>query len=708
MAKVNKIYPSFYNGISEQSPELSLDTQCPDMNDCIPDLVLGLSKRPPVEYVTNLEGNEDNLSLFHSYDRGEGGEQYLFTLGNGATTPLSIFEPNGTERSVTYASTIARDYLSSTASNYKAITVQDRTFVLNTDAEISVDASLTALDGDYDRVAYYWLKRSSGDTNNEYRYAVYIGDPTDPFDVPITFSTSDDQSDTACKELAVLINNFVGLNAIAVGSLLKIWKDGYIDFTYDSWDSWGNQASFGWKGSVNKLTDLPKDFSWLDTYVAITGDDGNDWTDYYVKYNGSSWEETRDPKLIRGVLHNMPISVDREADGTFTVDVLEWDTPKVGNEESNPDPSFTNTKANDIFFYKNRLGIASTDSVILSETGGYYNFYIKTVLDIVDTDPIDISIASNSASKIYHAKPFQNTLFLFTKDGQFELVSQGYLSPKTVSITNVSNYPVEIGVKPKVVNNSLFFISSTGSRQQLREYVKNEDTLTTKGIDLNISTPTILEEPITGISLNGVLGYVICTTASNKMYIFNYKESGNDRVQTAWNKWTIMVNNNVYDVDSYQYQLLDNELYIRTSHTRVDDSKFFVLHKINLIKEPSTVFEDVLLDSDKLEITSSYEPSLLLPDWLPHTGELATPKDKILLKKIQIEGTGSFTAEVYRSDYNTIFSKTYNDSLNDLDLHVNSRVGTCAITIKDDTVNDFLIRSVVMEGFYAPSSKEIK
>lgn len=697
MAKVNKIYPSFFNGVSQQSPELALDTQCPAMNDCIPDLVLGLSKRPPVEVVTSLDGSGDNFSLFHSYDRGEGGEQYLMTLGNGATDPLRVFEPDGTERDVVYASTVARDYLTDIPTQYKAITVQDRTFILDTEATITVDTSLTATDANYDKVAYYWLKRSSGDSNNEYRYAVYL-DGT-------TYNTTDDQSDTACTELETAINASADFNAEAQGSLLKIWKDGYADFTYSTWDSWGNQASFGWKGSVNKLTDLPAEFFWTDTVVAITGDDKNDWTDYYVKWNSSSWQETRAPNLTRGLLQNMPIYVDRLADGSFEVGLLEWEEPRVGNLDSNPDPTFVNQTASDIFFYKNRLGIASNDSVVLSELGGYYNFYIKTVLDVVDTDPIDVAIASNKASRIYHAKPFQNSLFLFTKDSQFELISEGYLSPKSVSITSVSNYPMSIGVKPEVVNNSLFFISNTGNRQQLREYVKDENTLTTKGVDLNISTPTYLEDTITNISLNGVLGYVICTTANNIAYVYNYKDSGQERVQSAWNKWEL-VKGHVYDADEFQYIILDNILYMRTKHT--DTTTFYTLSKLDLVKGDSLQFVDKALDTDKVSTDLAYMPSIVLPDWQPHITEVATPKDKILLKKVQIEGNGSFTAEVYRPDYDTIFSKSYNDSLNDLDLHVNSRVGTCSITIKDDTVNDFYVRSVVMEGFYTPSSKEIK
>jgi hypothetical protein len=46
--------------------------------------------------------------------------------------------------------------------------------------------------------------------------------------------------------------------------------------------------------------------------------------------------------------------------------------------------------------------------------------------------------------------------------------------------------------------------------------------------------------------------------------------------------------------------------------------------------------------------------------------------------------------------------------MQDLDLHVSSKVGNVDITIKDSTVNDFVISSIILEGLYTATSKEIK
>ena len=485
-----------------------------------------------------------------------------------------------------------------------------------------------------------------------------------------------------------------------IGSLLKIYKEDGADFTFDSWDSWGSQASVGWKGSVNKLTDLPKEFSWVNTYVEIAGDESDDFTNYYVKWNGSSWIETRDPQEVRGVLKNMPIKMDRTAlvngVATFTLDLVDWSEPKVGNLENNPDPSFVGYGINDLFFYKNRLGIASSDSVVLSEAAGYNEFYVSTAISILDTDPIDVAVASNQASKIYYVKPFNSSLYIFTKYSQYELTAQGGLSPKTVSLSVTTNYPMDINVEPLVMNNSLYFISTTNNRQQLREYIKTEN-LNVKGIDLNTSTPTYLEEKVTNLVADGVLGMVLCCTSNNTIYLYSYTEDGQKRIQSAWSTWNVLETLD-YTAGSFEYNYLGSTLTV-TCKTASD----YRYHTLEL---------DYNIENDRVDTTYegelSYESSILLPDFYPKFTDVRTPKDKILIKKVTVEGEGNFDVDVYRKDYNRTFSKTHTLSMQDLDLHVSSKVGNVDITIKDSTSDDFVISSIILEGLYTATSKEIK
>lgn len=906
MAKINKVYPAFYNGVSQQSPELALDSNCKDMTNCIPDIVRGLRKRPPLKYKTKRDfatyPEMETATVFHTYDRGEDNEEYILVNTNDSNNPLKVFDSEGNEVLVDYNSdneTNLKTYLN--RGNLKGLTVQDRTWVYSKNAVVGVDKTTTEpLNPDYTKVAYYWLKRGSGDRYNPFNYAVYLNgityacNPNKPSqDIPDP-ATGFEDVDFAAAYLASLINGavaneylseirlnaketrdielFIGkgltlaspstsvtsietdtniifnvdvsnvdydtttgiftatiantslrfTQAAAVsfnfrvlftsnivftcrqeGGLLQIYRADGGDFEFSTWDSWGDQASKGFKGSVNKLSDLPKDMPFSDVYIKVVGDEANSFTDYFVKWNGSSWEECLDPEANRGTLTNMPIKMDRtfvtagikkesiqelysgsdlltylrlretpttlpsqpytytsqldivnnllinsgycvhasingssgyytwselvaaKAASTpiylylyrqitftseslttesidlytdnqiaFSVDFVDWSQPKVGNLENNPDPSFVDRQIQDMFFYKNRLGIASADSVVLTEAANYTNFYVSTAIDIIATDPIDVTIASNQASKIYYVKPFNNSLYIFTKNAQYELTSDGGFAPDTVSINNTTNYPMSIDVEPIVVNDSLYFISTTNNRQQLREYIKTE-TLSVKGVDLNVSTPTYLEAPIKKIIADGVLGYVLCCTAANTVYLYNFKEDGTNRIQSAWSKWTLL---NSLNASNFEYFNLASKVLVMCK-----TSSDYRYHQMLL---DYTVVNDNVDESNG--VAYNYTSSIQLPTYYPQISGVRTPLNKVLLKKVTVQGEGQFDAVLYRKDYDKEYSKSHTLGMQDLDFHVSSKVDDVELYITDSSEKDFSITSVVLEGLYKPSSREMK
>lgn len=718
MAKINKVYPPFFNGVSQQNPELVLDNQCREMINCVPDLVQGLQKRPPLKYVTHKDfatyPEMETARVFHTYDRGEDNEEYIILeTPSDASNPIQVYHKDGTQMNVEYNATHAAQIKAYLANGgLKGLTVQDRTWIFSKNATVDLNYGATApLKANYDREAYYWLKRGSGDRFNPFNYGVYLNgtvyacnpdkpaiggtDAQDP-------ATGFEDSNYAANYLRGIINGSNGFSCEVNGSMLKIWRADGADFTFSTWDSWGNQASEGWKGSVNKMSDLPKDMPFTNTYVQIKGDENNTFTDYYVKWNGSSWEECLDPAADRGQLTNMPVKMDRTSlvggIATFTFDLIDWSLPRVGNLDNNPDPSFLDRQIQDLFFYKNRLGIASEDSVSLTESANYTNFYASTAVDIVDTDVIDITISSNQASKIYYVKPFNNSLYIFTKYAQYELVSEGIFSPSTVALSNATNYPMAIDVEPVVVNDSLYFISTTDNRQQLREYIKS-DNLNVKGIDLNVSTPTYLDAPIKKLIADGVLGYVLCCTEEDVVYLYNFKEDGTKRIQSAWSKWEML--QGFEDNSSEFFNIASTVIVVCKTDT---DYRY---HSMQLDYNVANDNVDTTWDTTEI-LEYPYESSVLLPNYYPMIGDVRTPLNKILIKRITIEGEGQFDADVYRKDYDVTFTKTHTASMADMDLYVSSKVGNVDITIKDSSINDFKITSVVLEGLLTTTSREMR
>ena len=704
MSKINKIYSAFFNGVSQQNAELVLDNQCREMTNCIPDIVRGIKKRPPAKLVGALlpdtNPNIAQSKIVHSYDRGEDDEEYYIMATENSSDPVRVYNKAGVEMNVTYDSATeasCKTYLS--AGNLRGLTVQDRTWLYSRNKTITVDKSLTApLSANYDRVAYYWLKRGSGDRFNPFNYAVYLDNTTFAVD-PVKPSvggtnaqnppTGAEDSDKAAELLAAKINANSTWTCTRNGSILKIVKANGGDFSFTSWDSWGNQASEGWKESVS--------------YVRIAGSEGNKFTDYFVKWTGSAWEECLDPKADRGLLVDMPLRMDRisltSGIATFYIDQIDWSPPRVGNEENNSDPSFVGRKVTDLFFYKNRLGITSDDSITLTEAANYRNFYVTTAIDTVTTDVVDLTVSTNQASNIYFAKPFNNSLYVFTKYAQYEVTNEGPFGPNTVSVESVTNYPMQTDVEPVVMNNSLYFISVSNNRQQLREYVK-ADNLSVQGVDLNISTPTYIDKPVTSLIADGVIGIVMCCTDSGTAYVYNYKDDGASRIQSAWSTWELFEG---ITPDSVEWTSLGTSVGIWMKR-----QGNYVYHQLFLDDKGENNRFDDTYDDTQFQIDLPYKSSVLLPDYYPQLIGTRTPLNKVLIKRVVVEGQGEFESSVYRKDYDVTYTKFHDLSLKDGDFYVNSKIGNVDITLYDDSVNDFKISSVVVEGLFQPTSKEIK
>lgn len=797
MPKIEKTFPSPYGGMSEQSVELMLDQQCTDMVNCVPDLVLGTQRRNGTQYICKQDlGLADKC--FHFYDRGEGDERYFMYLQDSTVAPIRIFDILGNEKTVTFANSVTTaSYLGTDASKLKAITVQDRTFLVNKSKVITqsvVDTPYFL----YDRAAYYWLSRSSNDVNNQYNYAVYLDG--------VAYQFTSNKSDLAATGLAHLISSTAtGFTATAKGSMIKITKTGfysvgqdgrggirvpysdthkyiamranatapieYVDmtlgdttitpieethqykilvqgyqietivggvtdyrtyatleplgwasfkyymkqgsnyinpqirvldilvsdngtFTFDYWDSWGSQASIGWQGSITKLSDLPRAMPFSNVYVNITGDDDSQFTDYYVTHDGSTWVETLNPMDNRADLNNMPIRIDRLSDGTFEVATLTWERPKIGSTVTNPTPSFVNKSLNDIFFYKNRLGFASGGNIILSETGGYYNFYSKTVLEIIDDDPIDIAIPSSDATNIYYAVAFQSGLFVFTKDTQYILKHTDTFSPLTVAFDLISKTPMDTNVEPINASNSLFFISKVGtSSSQLREYKYSNDTLVADGIDLSVQTPSLLPN-ISKLIVDITLGYVIMTsdTTPSVVYCYKYLQQGSERVQSAFFKFSF--NFNIINIFSNRSRVLISRKDLVNSYILSLD---LLLNKSNK--------EDTIDDTITKHQYISY---FTLPRWNIKITKVETPIDNLIVKRVKFIGEGTYDVSIYRKDYGTTTIRTYgSNSTVDGSASILGKNKNVVITLQSHNNKPFRLDSMILEGMYTQTSREV-
>ena len=561
MALVNQTLPGLYGGVSQQTPELRFDTQVTEMVNCYPTVVGGVSKRPPSELL--YQDNTFPTDAFtYVYDRGTGDEQYVICI----TTTGTLEIPAGSYRIFDIVKNkwvidwTPDPYLNiplgaKAKDSFALSTVGDTTFVVNKTITCAMSGVIDDNgDPDWDSTFYYWVKRTNGDDedNKELRYTYYIYDENGN----IAGHTTHHKSTIAAPELAIA----VGSNATHKGSVAKVTNA----TGFSGADSWGNQASRSWVGKIKKLQDLPNDFGFEGAVIEVSGDDNTGFDNYYVKYEGGVFLETFKPGLDNSFdASTMPhkLGVRRNTDGeTYTTffDPIEWGDRKVGDLDSAGEPSFIGQPIQDVFFYRNRLGFLCGDNVVLSESGEYYNFFPTTVTSIIDSDVVDVAVDSNQAIALKYATPFNKELLIFGNKAQFVMSASDVLTPTEVSVQQSTAFDIT-DVKPIILGPNSYFTTEKNNYSSLREYYVQPDSLSNTAADITSHCPNYLPKNITkltGSSQNDML-FALSSDTPNSVYVYNFYWNGEEKVQSAWHKWTF--DGELFNIDvigSYLFVML--------------------------------------------------------------------------------------------------------------------------------------------------------
>lgn len=391
------------------------------------------------------------------------------------------------------------------------------------------------------------------------------------------------RTETIASTLASQINAS-GLFLTSVqGAVIDVWAKDKGDFTIEVGDSWGDAAIKAFKGRAQAFNALPPKAP-EGTILQIVGKTDSDEGTYWVRYEKSYlkegkkiastgvWKEYREPNgYHRFDSSTMPLQLIRKQDLVrykskenplglyFALEYCLWSDRAVGDENSNPNPSFVDNTINDIFLFSNRLGILSGQSVSLTKVGDFFNFFSSTVTDALDDAPIDVDVPSTSVTTLYYAKASRDNLMIFGDDQQFILNSgNDPLSSKTISVAPILSYPFDGSVRPISLGQMTYFLSPRGEGVSVREYFIQNDGMINDAPSVTDHVPDLISRGnrrsylIAGMPNEDIL---FVSDYTNKLYVYKYAWSGDKKTQSSWSVWTFC--RNIKGIITF-----DNRLYI--------------------------------------------------------------------------------------------------------------------------------------------------
>ncbi|MBS7457693.1 hypothetical protein [Coralloluteibacterium stylophorae] len=363
-------------------------------------------------------------------------------------------------------------------------------------------------------------------------------------------------------------------------------------------------APGGTTTAVQTFADLPKGADARDipngSIYAITGDPENGFDAFYVRKEADySYRETIkpglkntiDPKTMPHILRRVPDATN--PDGFyFSFGWQSWETRNVGDDDTNPPPSFIGAAINDVFYHRERLGFLTTESVVMSETGYHRNFWRTTVTQILDSEVIDVSVPSHSIVDLRHAVPYLSALMLFGTDSQHQLTASPLLSPKTVKVDASTNYSASSVVSPVLLGDSLIYVSDRTEWATVREYFISEEAVTADAADITGHVPEYVPGKVRALTAGPDVEMVFVApedASDGQLYVYNTRWAGNDKAQSAWSRWKLSGVGRVLHM-----HIIDGKLYL----VAVSPAGGTELLKIELatIARPTGLPVDVLLD----------------------------------------------------------------------------------------------------------------
>ena len=653
--------PNLLNGVSQQPDNLRFNTQAEVQENMYSSIVDGLSKRPPTEHIAKITSTDQNSGgtfgsgdLFvHLIDYGMDAngilQQYALTIrnpGSSATTPeFKVFDINaGIEVPLTIVGGAANAdfnaYFTPTATQlsngmhqmFKAVSIADFTFIVNTGIVTEMDAAVsTALPA----AALLWVRQGAYSAKYNAKFvrsadtAQIIADiswttgkatvPTNAtgdsvagvvgqnftagpvaIDGPTTNNmrkgdtgvnggldgTNYSDTSTIASQVSGLFGGTTnipqanGAVVVSVNSVNRGYnksREGYAIYirnTNSPVDPFDVVVSDGVGGnglklvykSVTSTSDLPT-IAANGMRVKVEGQVGENKDDYWVKFTGKvgtaehtlaqgTWSETIAPgskykynyKKMPWVLIKLPDNsfVLKAADGTLYNSIagtgVKWAERGCGDDDSNPEPSFIGKTINDIFLFRGRLGFLSDESVILSETGQYFNFWRTTVKDSLDGDPIDITSAYPEITILRHAVPFAERLIVMSDKVQFVIDAGTNLTAGTIKMTPISNFEILRSCKPLLLGQEIFFPFTRGGFSGVRGMVTNPvDGSTFIAPEVSSQIPKYIKgniRTLAGTTHENIIA-VLADGDPSAIYIYKWFDAGQERIQSSWSRWEL-------------------------------------------------------------------------------------------------------------------------------------------------------------------------
>ena len=579
MPVVTQLSPNFLGGVSKQNDDKKLAGQVSECINGYPDPTYGLLKRPGMKFIDRLKDANENV-----YNKADLENAVWFFLDRSETTSYvaaikgsNIYAWNAETGEACNVTNNSASYLAgaSTSDHFHFRSIQDTTIITN---QTKVTAMLPA--GTFVANSVGTLKLVS--LVSGYAYTVTIQGISDTAQAQSNSTFTDFLTDTTPNNSlsgevldiiqtqqnvnnsnftgawyiesyvnSLVIKRFSGTNSVTLG-YAPANPGTPLPFTLTAVGGFNNDSVEAFLDQVNDVTELPAE-SFQDHNVRIlnTNSDSDDYYVKYVAYDGirgkGYWLETvaRDasPGLDASTMpHRFVFNGTVNGVDQFIFESITFVSRLAGDDITSPVPSFIGSTIKATFFYNNRFGLLSEDNVILSVANESFNFFVKSALTQIASDPIDLNVSSTRPVTLFDVLPTAQGLLLFADRQQFMLsaTDANTLTPTSSIIRTVSSYEMDSNISPVDIGTTVGFVNKVPDyakvfSMQLRDVEQPPIVVDISKVVLEWIPETV--DRLVSSPQNSFI--LLVDRQSSYIYIYSYYNDGEKDLFQAWTKWEL-------------------------------------------------------------------------------------------------------------------------------------------------------------------------
>ncbi len=350
-----------------------------------------------------------------------------------------------------------------------------------------------------------------------------------------------------------------------------------------------NQCKHGYIIKISNSSDSDED----DIYLKFEGEDGLD--------GNGNWVECAQPGIEKSFdASTMPHILQAQIDDDFVIKKNTWADRTIGDNTTNPLPTFVNNKINKVLFFRNRLVFLSGENVITSQPGEFSepNFWAETALTTSSVDPIDIASSSTFPASLFDGIELAVGLLIFSTNQQFLLTSDDtILNPDTAKLKSVSTYNYNEAIPPISLGTSIGYLDNSGKYSRFNEMSVVDREREPVIVETSKLVSSLLPKDISTISNSRENQIILFSEDSNDgtVYGLKYLNIGEQRPQLSWFKWKFNQPIKYHFIVDDQFYILDDDDFLQqvslvqadTDQSIDEDGVNYLVHLDNYVANVS-------------------------------------------------------------------------------------------------------------------------